>query len=107
MVIGANLPLAEVVEWFAGFGAEVVLEFVAREDPMVQRLVLNKTDLFEDYDRGLFEDCLARHFEIVDRKELSSGSRTLYHARPRGQADPELPSAPRSRVPNTFAADDE
>ncbi len=84
MVIGANIPLAEVVEWFAGFGAEVVLEFVAKDDPMVQRLVLNKTDQFDDYERSVFEDYLARHFETVDRKELSSGTRTLYHARPRG-----------------------
>lgn len=83
MAIGANLPLAEVVEWFAGFGADVVLEFVSKEDPMVQRLVLNKTDQFDDYDRSVFEGYLARHFETVERQELSSGTRTLYHARPR------------------------
>jgi hypothetical protein len=82
MVIGANLPLAEVVEWFAGFEADVVLEFVAKADPMVERLMLNKTDQFEDYDRSAFEGYLARHFEVVDRQELSSGTRTLYHARP-------------------------
>ena len=83
MVIGANLPLAEVVEWLAGFGAEVVLEWVSREDPMVQRLLLNKADQFDDYGQPVFEDCLARHFEVIDRRELSSGYRTLYHARPR------------------------
>lgn len=86
MAIGANLPLAEVVEWFAGFQAEVVLEFVARDDPMVQRLLLNKTDQFDDYERAAFEAYLARHFETVDRRELSGGTRTLYHARPRGAA---------------------
>ena len=85
LVIGGNLPLAEVVEWFAGFRAEVILEFVSKEDPMVQRLVLNKIDQFDDYERTVFEDRLAQHFEIVDRKELSSGTRTLYHARPCGQ----------------------
>jgi precorrin-6B methylase 2 len=96
MVIGANLPLAEVVEWFAGFGAEVVLEFVSKEDPMVARLLLNKTDQFDDYERAVFEDCLVRHFEIVDRKELSSGSRTLYHAGPRDRRACEAPVSNRS-----------
>jgi hypothetical protein len=83
LVIGSNLPLAEVLEWLAGFGAEVVLEFVAKEDPMVQRLLLNKTDQFDDYERPTFESYLARHFDTVARHELASGTRTLYHLSPR------------------------
>ena len=86
MVIGANLPLAEVVEWFAGFDAELIVEFVSRQDPMVERLLLNKTDQFDDYDRPAFESYLARHFETVRRQELSGRTRTLYHLRPRGAA---------------------
>ena len=83
MALGANLPLDEVVEWFAGFGGDVVLEFVAKEDPMSQRLLLNKVDQFDDYERTAFEGYLARHFETVDRRELASGTRTLYHLAPR------------------------
>ena len=35
VVIGRNVPLADFVAWLAGFGAEVVVEIVDREDPMV------------------------------------------------------------------------
>ena len=83
LVIGANLPLEEVVEWLATFGAHLIVEFVAKDDPMAQRLLLNKVDQFGDYDREAFERLLSAHLEIVDRTELASGTRTLYFARPR------------------------
>lgn len=81
-VIGANIPLDEFVDWLASLGGELVIEFVAREDPMVQQLLRNKDDQYSDYDAGFFETCLRRRFTVERREELASGTRTLYHARP-------------------------
>ena len=65
VVIGRNIPLDDFVAWLAQFGAEVVLEFVGRDDPMVERLLCNRRDQAFDYSIA------------------AAGTRTLYHCQPR------------------------
>jgi hypothetical protein len=82
LVIAANIPLAEVVDWLASLRAEVILEFPSKRDPMVQALLRNKRDQYDDYSREVLEAELRRHFEIRLCESLPSGERTLYHAVP-------------------------
>ena len=81
LVISANVPLSSVVEWMAGIARELVIEFISKDDPMVQRLLLNKDDTYGDYRRDAFEQYLERRFKIESRAELPGGTRTLYHAK--------------------------
>jgi hypothetical protein len=81
MVIGANVPMGEFIEWLGSLGSDLVIEFVTREDPMVKKLLLNKDDNYSDYDLEFFEQRLAEHFQIERRQELSSGTRMMYVGR--------------------------
>lgn len=81
-VIAANIPLDEFMDWLAGLGAELIIEFVTREDPMVQRLLANKDDQYDDYQHDRFEQELRRRFRIERQQTLGSGLRVLYQARP-------------------------
>jgi SAM-dependent methyltransferase len=83
VVISANVPLAEFVDWLADLGGDLVIEFVTRLDPMVDRLLQNKTDHYHDYDVVPFERALARRFEVGRRETLASGTRILYHGKAR------------------------
>jgi hypothetical protein len=82
LVISANIPLAEVVNWLASFSAEVILEFPSKPDRMVQALLRNKRDQYDDYSQASLETELRRHFDIGLCESLPSGERTLYHAVP-------------------------
>ncbi|MFA6958676.1 MAG: class I SAM-dependent methyltransferase [Thermoanaerobaculia bacterium] len=86
LVLGGNVPLGEVVDWLAEPGGHLVIEFVAKGDPMAEKLLLNKLDNYADYDRDEFERLLGLRFELLDRLELRGGLRTLYFARPTGTA---------------------
>ena len=88
LVIGRNVPFADFTDWLAAFGAEVVLEFVDRGDPMVERLLRHREGQAIDYSRETAETALSRRFEVLGRTELASGTRTLYHCRPRAHAAP-------------------
>lgn len=79
-VIGAHIPLRDLVAWLGELGDRLVIEFVERDDPMVQRLLANKDDRYADYDRAVFEASLERHFRVEERLELDSGTRILYAA---------------------------
>jgi len=83
LVIAANVPLHEVLDYFAAIGGVLIIEFVDKSDPMVQRLLQNKVDQYGEYTRPEFERLLAERYDIVRSEALPSGTRTLYHARPK------------------------
>ncbi len=80
IVIGANVPMAEFVDWLADLTDELVIEFVTKDDPMVQTLLRNKRDDYANYDQNVFERCLTERFVVSRRDTLGSGTRVLYHA---------------------------
>ena len=80
IVIGRNIPITEFVEWIATFGANVVVEFVGHGDPMVDKLMRNRTGQDIEYSAEALELALARHFETTTHEALQSGTRTLYYA---------------------------
>ena len=84
LAITGNVPLAELVDWLHSLGARLVVEFVDPTDPMADRLLANKPPgMHGDYRREVFERLLETRFEVVEREEFPSGTRTLYHATPR------------------------
>ena len=85
LVIGRNVPFADFTDWLAGFGAEVVLEFVDRGDPMVERLLRHREGQAIDYSRETAETALDRCFEVLGRTELAAGGA---HAVPLPAASP-------------------
>lgn len=87
LVIAANIPLAEVVDWLASLGGELILEFPSKNDAMVRSLLRNKVDQYDDYSIENLESELQKAFEIRQRQPLPSGERTLFHAIPRATVE--------------------
>ena len=81
LVVGRNIPLVDLIEWLAGFGADLVIELVDRDDPRVQHLLryLDEQDI--EYSVAALEAALARYFGTVTKDTLEAGTRILYHAR--------------------------
>ena len=80
IVIGANIPVRDFLGWLADLGASLVIEFVGRGDEMVERLLANKDDQYEDYNETAFERALAERFEIAGKQPLKGGKRIVYLA---------------------------
>ena len=78
LCIARNIPLDQFVDSLASFGRAGVVEWVDKSDDMVVRMLRNRRDVFDDYDRETFEACLARHFRIESRQESHGGKRCLY-----------------------------
>jgi len=83
LVITANIPLPELLDWLAGLGSHLVIELVTKQDPMVRKLLRNKEDRYHDYETPAFEAGLGERFEVLRREPLHHGTRVLYFARPR------------------------
>ncbi len=85
--LGAGIPLADIVDWLGSLGGELVVEFVAKDDPLARRLLARKDDRYEDYTSEHFEKLLAPRFTTSRREPLAGGRRALYHLRPRAARD--------------------
>lgn len=78
LAIGKNIPLPSVLAWLVGLAPRGVIELAPKSDPMIQRMLRLRKDIFADYDKAHFERALCRHGRIVRALELSPGGRTLY-----------------------------
>jgi ribosomal protein L11 methylase PrmA len=78
IVIGRNVPLPRAVAWLASLARSGVIEFVPKADPMVQRMLAYREDIFPSYDVKTFRAELGRSARIVREAAVSSSGRTLF-----------------------------
>jgi hypothetical protein len=83
VVITANIPMADFISWLAGLDTALVIEFVSRDDEMVETLLRNKDDQYDDYQLDVFEALLSEHFDVRESRPLKGGKRSIYFALPR------------------------
>lgn len=81
LAISRNVPFEEIMQWLASFGSSLIVEFVPRRDPMVEKLLLNRREELDDYTEEAFRNALSRHFRIESEFALTSG-RILFMAAP-------------------------
>ncbi|MCL1601106.1 MAG: methyltransferase [Actinomycetia bacterium] len=85
LVIGRNIPLGAVIDWFGDLGADVILEWVAPDDPMVLGLTANRKshEIHRDYTEDELRSYLSERFIIDREQELPGGTRRLFALKPR------------------------
>ncbi len=77
LAITKNIPLCDVVDWIVGMAPNGVVEFVPKNDAMVQELLRLREDIFDDYTEDVFVASLERNAEIVEMETVSEAGRKL------------------------------
>lgn len=77
LAIGRNIPLAMVLDWLIGLAPSGVIEFPGKADPMVQRLLANRHDIFADYTEEHFIRAIESRGKIKESLRLSGTGRLL------------------------------
>jgi hypothetical protein len=70
--------LTQAVDWVTSLAPSGVLEFVPKQDPMVQRLLANREDIFPDYGEEACRQALSARHRIVWAEVVSGSGRTLF-----------------------------
>jgi ribosomal protein L11 methylase PrmA len=84
IVIGRNVPLDMAVDWITGLAPIGVIEFPPKSDPMVQRLLALRADIFPDYTVETFLAVVGVRAQVVRTKRVSENGRLLvWYERPR------------------------
>lgn len=78
LAISNNVPLDWIAELFARLAPAAIVEFVPKDDPMVNLLLGSRLDVFADYTADGFERAFATHFRIAARTPIPDSTRVLY-----------------------------
>jgi hypothetical protein len=78
LAIGNNVPLPTLMGWLAELAPRVLIEWIPKEDPMVQRLLSSREDVFDDYHTDRFEQAAQAWFNVTRREPVKDSVRTLY-----------------------------
>jgi ribosomal protein L11 methylase PrmA len=81
LAIGRNIPFVLVRDFLARLGPNLVIEFVPKQDAMVQRLLATREDVFPHYTLDAFRAAFAERFEIVEEAAVTGTERTLLRMR--------------------------
>ncbi len=77
LAIAKNLPLPRIARWLTGLARAGVVEFVPKNDPMVQTMLKLREDIFPDYGLERFLDCLGAH-ATIERMEAVNGRQLIW-----------------------------
>lgn len=77
IVIGRNVPIDMALDWLVAMAPRGVIEFPPKEDPMVQRLLSTREDIFPDYSIPTFLAALGARARIERTHQLAENGRIL------------------------------
>ena len=83
LAISNNVPLTTVADYFRQLGKSLIIEFVPKQDPQVQRLLENREDVFDNYHQAAFEQAFARHYQVRESRSVGVDGRILYYMQSR------------------------
>lgn len=77
LAIGANIPLAMVVDWLLTIAPCGLVEFVPKSDPMVKTMLALRKDIFDDYTEANFLACLEQYAVIEQHERIPDTERSV------------------------------
>ncbi len=83
LAIANNVPLAMIADFLARLCRDLIVEFVPKSDPQVQRLLASRQDVFPTYTEEGLREAFGRAFTTLRREQLRGSDRALYLMRRR------------------------
>ena len=71
LAIARNIPLEELLDWVMSLASQGIIEFIPKQDPMVEKLLALREDIFPDYTEGIFScSCLFKGKNHQNRSDF-------------------------------------
>lgn len=76
--ISNNLPFSHMAKYFFSLCNFLIIEFIPKEDSQVQKLLLSRDDIFNEYTQENFIREFSAYFKIDYREKVADSGRTLF-----------------------------
>src|SRR5690606_38394240 len=78
LVISNNVPIRSVAAFLSKLCRYLIIEFVPLHDSQVQKLLVSRKNIFDDYTQDHFEKQFGEYFDILDSQTVADSVRTIY-----------------------------
>jgi len=78
LVISNNVPLDELTKCFSQMAHNLIIEFIPKQDIQVKSLLVNREDIYSNYNQEYFEKAFGKLYNIIRKETVSNLGRTLY-----------------------------
>jgi hypothetical protein len=78
LAISNNIPFHKMATFFWQICSNLVVEFVPRDDPMVEKLLSSRKDTPLEYSQRAFESGFSANFRILSSYDIGNSRRKLY-----------------------------
>lgn len=78
LAITNNIQLDMIARVLRKYGKSLIIEFVPKEDSQVQKMLVNREDIFDNYNRECFENVFSMYYEICERVDIKDSKRSIY-----------------------------
>ena len=76
-MIGNNVPLRKLAEFFSQICQWLIIEFIPKEDPQVKKLLQVRKDIFTDYTLENFLKKFSVFFELIRQDKIKKTDRVI------------------------------
>ena len=84
IVIGKNITMEMMANFFADRCNYLLIEFIPKTDPKVIEMLKSRKDIFQNYSQEIFETAFSVYFAIQQKESIPNSERTLYILQRRG-----------------------
>ena len=89
LTISHGIPFCKIASCFSRCTDNLIIEFVPKEDPQTQRLLVTRKDVFDTYNSEGFLNAFSEYFTVVKRNTIADSGRELFWMKKKHQAGDE------------------
>ena len=78
LTVTYNIPFEILAKHFNDLGADLLIEYVDREDSQFKKILKNKGTDYSHYTKENFETSFLQYYEITEKIDITDAYRTLY-----------------------------
>lgn len=78
LAISNNTPFRKIADFLGSLCNSLIVEFIPKDDPQVQKLLTNREDIFNRYTKENFESCFEEYFSIQRSERIEDSGRSMY-----------------------------
>jgi len=78
LAISNNLPFTNIADFFNKICRWLIIEFVPKKDSQIKKMLINREDVFENYNQANFEKYFSNDFLISKKVGIPGSKRVMY-----------------------------
>ncbi|MFA4885826.1 MAG: hypothetical protein WC601_08630 [Desulfotomaculaceae bacterium] len=78
LTISKNVPFRKVAAFFGNLCRYLIIEFVPKGDPMAEKMLKGREDIFDAYTPERFEQEFKEYFDMLEQEKVADSGRIIY-----------------------------